>query len=183
MKKTTCICFLLLVCMLFTVGCGQQNTPTDAPDGCLRAANDAVDFTFCYADTWQLDRNDGMIGIKLNVASGSAVAYASISAQAYTLADKSVGANDYWDTTKEDLTSLYGDKLTVTKEKEELKLDGVPANRNVYTIEISETVYEFEQVICIRYGTVYLLTYTTPKGGRDRTIDCFETVLQTFAFI
>lgn len=173
---------VLTACLLFTAACGSKQ-PTDAPEGCLRAGNDAVDFTFCYTDTWQLDRNDGMIGIKYNIAQSGTIAYASISAQAYTLSDSSLLANQYWDSYRDDLKEIYGDSVTISSEKEETQLGGVIANRNRYAVVYSDVTYRFEQVICIRKGAVYLLTFTTPEPGYETAISCFETAIETFAFL
>lgn len=173
---------LLLLGALALCACSKKE-PGDIPDGCLRAGNDAVDYTFCYAEDWQLDRNDGMIAIKRNVGGTSSLAYASISVQGFTLADSSLGANNYWDQYRADLSDLYGDRIEFLSEKVETRLGGVIANRNRYTLSLSDVTYTFEQVLCVRNGVVYILTFTAPEGGYDSTIPCFETVLSTFDFI
>lgn len=182
MKKTFFLC--LICCFLLSVllcACSKEASG-DVPEGCLRAGNDAVDYTFCYADNWELDRNDGMIAIKRNVGGNKSLAYASISAQVFTLADSNAGANNYWDQYRADLVDLYGDRIEFTSEKEETRLGGVIANRNRYTLALSDTTYTFEQVLCVRNGAVYILTFTAPEGGYDSAIPCFETVLSTFDF-
>ena len=107
MKRTTLLLMLLCLCMVLTA-CGETETPTDAPEGCLRAGNEATDFTFCYPNTWQLDRNDGMIAVKTNVGSSGTKAYASVSVMAFTLEDSGQGAANFWDKHKTDLTDTYG---------------------------------------------------------------------------
>ncbi len=174
--------FPLLLCLLLFTSCNKE-TESDLPEGCLRAGNEAVDYTFCYEDTWELDRNDGMIAVKYNVGSGGTLAYASISAQAFELQDSNTAANDYWEQYRQDLEDLYGDHIQFTSEKEESSLGGVVANRNRYTLTLTDTTYSFEQIICIRNGTVYLLTFTVPEAGYSAAIECFETVISTFSFL
>lgn len=176
-----CLSLLLLASLLLCACSGKENNG-DAPEGCVRMENEAVDYTFCYDETWELDRSDGMVGIKYNVAGGSSIAYASISVMSFTLSDSSAGANNYWDTYRADLVDLYGERIAFETEKAECTLNSIPANRNHYTLQLSDSTYTYEQVICIRYGVVYLITLTAPEGGYESTIDCFNTVIETFAF-
>lgn len=183
MKRTFLFRVLpLLLGVLFLCACSKKTDDDGVPEGCLRAGNDAVDYTFCYAEDWELDRNDGMIAIKRNVAGGASIAYASISVQVFTLSDSGMGANNYWEQYREDLEELYGDRINFTSEKEECRLGGVIANRNTYTLAFSDTVYSFEQVLCVRNGAVYILTLTAPETGFDTAHPCFDTVISTFAF-
>lgn len=176
-----CLPLLLLLSLLFCA-CAKEEATGDVPDGCLRAENEAVDYTFCYADDWELDRNDGMIGIKHNVGGSATLAYASISVMSFTLADSSAGANNYWEQYRADLEDLYGERIAFESEKMECTLGGVPANRNHYTLQLTDMTYTYEQVVCVRAGAVYLITLTAPEGGFDSSIDCFDTVISTFAF-
>lgn len=176
-----CLPLLLLAALLLCACSGGENSG-DAPEGCLRMENDAVDYTFCYNEAWETDRSDGMVGIKYNVAGDSSLAYASISVMSFTLANSNMGANNYWDDYRADLVDLYGERIAFETEKEACELDGVPASRNRYTLLLSDVTYTYEQVICIRYGVVYLVTLTSPEGSYENTIGCFETVIGTFEF-
>ena len=173
---------LLLLASLLLCACSKEENNGNAPEGCVRMENEAVDYTFCYDESWELDRSDGMVGIKYNVAGGSAIAYASISVMSFTLSDSDAGANNYWDTYRADLVDLYGDRISFESEKDACELDKTPANRNHYTLQLSDKTYTYEQVICVRYGVVYLITLTTPEGSYESTVDCFNTVIETFAF-
>ncbi len=172
-----CLCAVLSAC-----GDATATESIDVPDGCVRTENDTVDYSFCYLSAWELDRNDGMIGIKCNIAERGTIAYASISTMAFTLEDSSMLANAYWDSYREDLTEMYGDKLNILSEKAETSLGGVVANRNRYTVALSDVTYSFDQVICIRNGVVYLVTLTAPELGYETAVPCMETVISTFAF-
>ena len=173
--------FPLLAALLFCA-CSSERAEGDAPEGC--ALFDGEDCSFYYAEEWEIDRDDGMTGIKHNIAGDKAFAYASVSVMAFTLSDSNQGANNYWDDYRADLTDVYGDRIQFTSEKEETELGGVPACRNRYTLQLSEDdlPYRFEQTVCVRYGTAFLVTFTVPEDGYDDTVGCYETVLSTFAF-
>ena len=176
---------ILLACLCFALcACGEagDTVSSDVPDGCVRTENEAVDYSFCYLSAWELDRNDGMIGIKYNIAERGAIAYASISTMAFTLEDSSMLAHAYWDSYRADLTELYGDKLNVLSEKAETKLGNVVANRNRYTVALSDVTYTYDQIVCVRNGVVYLVTLTVPETGYETAVPCLETVMSTFAF-
>lgn len=174
---------ILLCASLLLSACNNEEEPSDVPEGCLRAENEAVDYTFCYPDTWTVDRNDGMISIKYNVGKQGTIANASVSVSAFTMENSDMLANAYWDTYKADLIDLYTEeKLNFVSEKVPTKLGGVAANRNRYDLTLSDMTYTFEQVICVRYGVVYLVTYTVPAVSYDTAADGFEKVIETFAF-
>lgn len=182
MKKTFLILFLCL-CTILVTGCNNNATEDDTlPEGCLRAENDATDFNFCYPNTWTVDRNDGMISIKTNVGSGGTLAYATISVQAFTMEDTTQSAGNFWDAHKADLEDLYGDKLTIEKEKEEAELAGNIAARAKYTIKLTDMTYQFEQIICVRYGVAYMITLTAPEGTYETAAPGLETVMTYFVF-
>lgn len=182
MKKYRYAALLLtvLLCLALLSSCsGKEQDPLE---GCLRAENEAVDYTFCYPDDWEPDRNDGMIAVKYNVGERGAIAYASVSVQAFELERKDTGANAYWEDYRKQLEDVYGEKLVFSSEKEQTALGGVVANRNRYTLKLSDVTYAFEQVICVRNGTVYLVTLTVPEQRKDAVAEAFETILGSFAF-
>ncbi len=181
MKKTLLLLFLC-ACMILMVSCNKAPKDETLPEGCLRAENDATDFNFCYPNTWVIDRNDGMISIKTNVGKSGTLAYASISVQAFTMEDSTMSAGNFWDTHKADLEDLYGDKLTIEVEKEETKLAGDIAARAKYSIKLSDMTYDFEQIICVRYGVAYMITLTAPEGTYETAAPGLETVMTYFVF-
>lgn len=172
---------LLLTATLFS--CQFSTEPTNVPEGCAEAASEAVDFAFYYKDTWTLDRSDGMLAVKYNVGNNLSRQYATVSAQAFSLQDSETGANDYWDRNKTDLLAAYGSLITFQSEKLETSLGGVVANRNRYTVVMNETAFLFEQVICVRYGNVYLVTLCVPENDYQTVVDGFDTVLSSFRFL
>lgn len=181
MKKTLLLLFLC-VCTVLMAGCNNAPQDDTLPEGCLRAENEATDFNFCYPNTWVIDHNDGMLSIKTNVGKGGTLAYASISVQAFTMEDSTMSVGNFWDSHKADLEDLYGDKLVIEKEKEETKLADNIAARARYSIKLTDMTYEFEQIICVRYGVAYMITLTAPEGTYDTVAPDLETVMTYFVF-
>lgn len=181
MKRTTLLLLMLCFCVLLSA-CGESQPATDAPEGCLRADGEATDFNFCYPNTWELDRNDGMISVKTNVGQSGVKAYASVSVMAFTLEDTTQGAFNYWDDYKADLKDTYGDKISFAEEKKAVKLYKDDACLCRYSIKLSDVTYLYEQVICVRYGQVYILTLTTPDGTMGQVSDGWKTIQDTFVF-
>ena len=173
---------LILPVLLAAAGC-QIALPSSVPEGCKEASSEALDFAFYFKDTWELDRADGMLSIKYNVGNNVSKQYATVSAQAFSLQDSEMGANDYWDSYKGDMQSAYGSMITFQNEKLETTLGGVVANRSRYTIVMEEIPFLFEQVICVRYGNVYLVTLTVPESRYQDVVDGFDTVLTHFRFL
>ncbi len=174
---------IFIILLASASACRTSTEPSSAPEGCLEAKNDAVDFAFYYKDTWTLDRSDGMLAVKYNVGNSLTKQYATVSAQAFSLADSSQGANDYWEQNKKDLQSAYGNLITFQVEKLETKLGGVVANRNRYTIVMSEVPFLFEQVLCVRYGNVYIVTLCVPESKYQSVVEGFDTVVSSFRFL
>ena len=174
---------LLLLTVLATAAACRTALPTDVPQGYKEAASEALDFAFYFKDTWELDRTDGMLSIKYNVGNNVSKQYATVSAQAFSLQDSEMGANDYWDSYKGQMQSAYGSMITFQNEKLETSLGGVVANRNRYTIVMEEIPFLFEQVICVRYGNVYLVTLTAPESRYQDVVDGFDAVITHFRFL
>lgn len=175
-----CLAGCLLLSLL--TAC-QVALPTNAPEGCLEASSEALDFMFYFKDTWTLDRSDGMLSVKYNVGNSLSKQYATVSAQAFNLSDSNQGANEYWDSYKTQMQNAYGEMISFQTEKLETSLGGVIANRNRYAIVMDGVSYLFDQVICIRYGNVYLVTLTVPEDQYQAVVDGFDTVLTHFRFL
>ena len=180
--KRTLLILLLCLCTVLCASCNNTPENTALPEGCLLAENEATDFQFCYPNTWVIDRNDGMISIKTNVGKSGTLAYASISVQAFTMEDSTMSAGNFWDKHKADLEDFYGDKLVLEVEKEETELAGNIAARSKYSIKLSDVTYDFEQIICVRYGVAYMITFTAPEGTYKTAAPGLETVMTYFVF-
>ena len=70
----------------------------------------------------------------------------------------------------------------IEKEKEETKLADNVAARAKYSIKLSDMTYDFEQIICVRYGVAYMITLTAPEGTYETAAPGLETVMTYFVF-
>lgn len=182
MKKTVSLLLVLLIAVSLLCACGNESDTPGVPDGCERIESAALDFRFCYPKKWSPDRTDGMLSVRYNVGTALHASYASISAMAFSLSDLSMGANNYWDSYRKQLETNFPG-IEFLKEKEEITLGGVIANRNRTKYVQDDIEICFETVVCIRAGYVYLVTLTTPERNYGDTLAGFETVISTFEFV
>ena len=123
-----------------------------------------------------------MIAIK-PAPSSTGIVNTSISVSAYELAseDSAMGVNEYWDRYKGTLETTFGE-FELTKESE-LTVDGIPAARKEYKGKLTDSVYKFVQVFCIRNGTVYQITFTASEEDYDSYVSAVDTVTAKLAII
>ncbi|MEG2004286.1 MAG: hypothetical protein RR057_06770 [Clostridia bacterium] len=174
---------LLALMLLFTFFSCNNSDDSNIPSDILLAQNDAVDYVFFYPNTWELDRNDGMIVIKpISLKTGIASA-STLSVTAFSLAsDKiSYGVNEEWAEYESELKKAFP-SYTFKKSNDDIKLGGVVASQKEYTIVIAEQTYRFAQIICIRNAYVYQMTFCAIDTEYDANIKVVETVLQYFKF-
>lgn len=162
--------------------CSEQNTDLNQPANTLKAENKAVDYYFYYPDDWQLDRNDGMISIKYNTSQSSKVeSYASISVTTFNLPDQNQSVKEYWEKVYQPNLETTFQNFQIFDDKE-ITLDNVVASRKGYSASLNNVSYKFVSVICIRYGYVYLITFTAHESDYDKTIGALDTVISNFHF-
>ncbi|GEM_PF-547432 len=187
MKKILAAILALLALTL--TSCGNTGAQTDAPDGYALFANDAVDYTFCYPTDWEVDYQTGISSIQKNTASSSVYAsYARVSVMAFDASTD--GAKAYWASYKKDIAATYGNYEDLGES--EIKLDDAAALRVKYKASLTPnpedesaekpTVYTFEQVICVRNGSVYIITFSATAEDYEDCLAGFEAVLQYFSF-
>lgn len=179
MKKF--LLMLLSAALLLLPACAKEENGESIPKDMKRAGNDAVDYYFYYPKDWMADRNDGMISIRYNTSLSNKVEkYASISVTSFTLKDPKQVVNEYWKENEPKIKALYENYEFL--HSTEIELDEVPAAKQEYTGELDGNKYNFVQVICIRNGVVYLITYTASEEDYESTISCMETVIANFHF-
>ncbi len=183
---------LILTCLLLAVSlCScKDNGETVAEPGTelagRGAGNEAVYYTFTYPEEWELARDDGVIEIQYDCDESEMTAkYATISVLSFGLSDTEQGAKAYWESHEKELQSLYTDyKFLDTEEyNEEGKLlDDSPALKVKYSGKINEISYMNEQIICCRYGSVYLITLVVPEEHYDKVSGSLNAIKENFDF-
>lgn len=183
MKKT--LLLLLSLALLFALASCGSSSGESVEDGKsvagYDAGNKAVDYSFVYPDTWQISENTGVVAIRRDCDDSDATArYASISVMAFTLEDSDQGAKQYWESYQKDIEKTCSDFKILNED--EITLGNTVALRAKYTGSLTETVYTFNQVVCIRNGSVYLVTLTAVESDYETVFPDFETVCSGFSF-
>ncbi len=173
MKKTIKIAALLACSCLILSSCGNKQSV--ATGGFSVTENQFVDYTFEYPEDWKLIRNDGMIAIKPDNDN------VSLSCTIFEPDNPSMLVNEYWDGYFKTYKETFGDKVEVVSE-EETVLHDVPAKDITYTSEIVGESYTFNQVVAIRNGTVYTLTYTAKPDDFDTYKSALTHAVTSFRF-
>ncbi|MBE6683628.1 MAG: hypothetical protein E7595_05695 [Ruminococcaceae bacterium] len=184
--------FLLIalsaIMLLSLCACGSDEYVTaDGMKAAGRAAgNDAVYYNFSYPEEWSIIRNDGVIEIQYDCdESATKATHANIAVLCFTLKDSEQTAKQYWAQYEEEVQGIYTDyKLLDTKEySEEGKLlDDAPAIKVKYEGKLNGNAYTCEQILCCRYGTVYIITLTVPSDCADKVADTMTVIKDSFEF-
>ncbi len=150
------------------------------------AGNEAVQYSFGYPEEWEICRNDGVIELQYDcIESEMTAMYATISILSFDLSDANQTANSYWEQHEKEVQSIYTDyKYLDTEEynEEGKMLDDSPALKVKYSGKINDRAYVNEQVICCRYGSVYLITLVVPEEYSDKVVGALDAVINNFKF-
>lgn len=208
MKKITAL--LVIICILVLTSCGGNDDNTTAPEGALKFENDVVDYTFCYPATWRISSETGISSVEYTSASGhtAKVSVMAFETDAQSVNDywnsykKDIsktfsnftligpnGESITGDASSTETSEHMTESATTADESRdidgtELMLDGVVALKVSYTASYgaSENVYRFDQVICLRNGTVYLVTFSALNNDYAAYVSGFDTVVNYFHF-
>lgn len=151
------------------------------------AGNKAVQFDFTYPEQWVLVRNDGVIELQYDCDESAATArYATVTVLTFTLADSSKTAKSYWADHEAEIKGIYSDyKLLDTEEYTEAEnyLGDSPAIKVKYQGAVNGTTYVNEQIICCRYGEVFLITLVVPEEFAEKTNGVMASIKENFKFV
>lgn len=202
MLKKIFAALTVLVMLLALCACGDNvGDDTSVPEGCLLFQNDAADYTFIYSNDWTVDYQTGISSLQKNTANSSVAAtYARISVMAFD-GGNCESAREYWEAYKSEIKANYGSFAVDEDSKEtddsgkitegiEIKLDDAAALRVKYTADLNRSddtsaehiAYTFEQVICLRNGSMYIITFSARGDDYDTCLAGFEQVINSFEF-
>lgn len=168
----------------------------DSGEPGILAENKAVDFYFYYPENWILDKNAAMISIYVNdpeVLAMDTTAPDSgdniptmikpnLSAWAVGLPNgmyKTV--EEYWENL---VVPSRGEifKDIVNEPAEGLTVDGIPAQKYIYTFSSAGVKYKIAEVVFFKGRQVYTLTYTSAEDRFDKYSAVLDTAAETFKF-
>lgn len=165
-----------MLCMAL-VSCNQEGIAV--PTGMQLASDpEILDFHLFVPEGWTVDMRTGTTTAYYSTNDPS-----NISATMLQLAE--INEEDpygaYFESFKDQFTDVFGEPANI--ETANLLLDGHEAQQYVYTATFGGIEYKFWQVVCIRQGRVYTITYSSTAGNYETHAADMQNVLEYFQFI
>ncbi len=171
MKKI--ISLLIVTAALLTVLTSCNSAP--APDGFKLASEDIADYYFYVPTNWKIDTQTGVTSAHYSDTDPT-----NISVAIYASVADVENSKDYYNETRNSITSLFG---VINEELEaDTTLGGSPAYKIVYTTKINNVNYRIMQIYCLRGEMVYVVTYTATEDKYEEHYDKVELMLSHFAY-
>jgi len=175
--KRNFLLLLLILAMSVSILASCESDPGDLPEGMAMATNDAVDYYFYYPQGWTLDKNEGMISAYFSEQDPSSLSVAAFTAPNDFESLEKYVTEDY----KEYFVKNFSD-MKFAEEALEMTLNGIPAYRCQFTSQIAGNTYKFMQVLSVKGGYVYIITYTSTEANYASHFADVEKAVGYFAF-
>lgn len=143
-----------LLAVLFAVSfsaCAAD--PAGAPAGMALASPDFADYRLYVPDSWIVTQSGGAVSAYVSETDPTNVSVMSWEMPYY---DSTV--DDWWQGYMEEFTTVFTD--FTLESAESTVLDGVSAQKYVYTGTLGANTYRYTQYAAVRAGVVYLITCT-----------------------
>ena len=162
-------------CALILSGCAKSDTQT--PSGMKLFSGENVDYTAYVPENWTVDMSTGTLSAYV-----SSVDASSVTITAMVMEDPKMTLDQYWESYKSDFESTFDDMEYEGDAPTAITLDGLAANKYVYTANVTGIQYKFMQVTCINAGKVYVITYTSTPEKYDGNISDVDNIIANFSF-
>lgn len=153
---TRLVALFLIAAFAISVFTSCESDPGDLPEGLERVTNDAVDYYFYYPAGWTVDKNEGIISAYASMQDPS-----SISITAFTAPKDFESLEKYFTEDYEKYFTQNFSNINFTERSLETKIAEYPAYRCQFTSDIAGNSYKFMQILCVRGGYIYVVTYTS----------------------
>lgn len=177
MKKVLSV---LIVCILLcTVFVSCKKDEIDMPPYTQLASDPSiVDFYLFVPDNWTVEMSTGtaMAYVSVNDPTNISATLAQL-----TSADKEDPIGTYFASFSKQFSDAFGEPQNL--ETANLLLDGQNARQYIYTATFGGIEYKFWQVICIRQGRVYTVTYSSTTDNFEKHAADMQEALGNFRFI
>lgn len=204
--KTRIFAFILVLASLLAF-CGCSQKDAWVPAGMKLASTDAVDYTVYMPESWTVDVSTGIISAYVSNTDRS-----NVTVTAFNLSDDDakLTLDEYWAKYEADLRLTFPDmkylaekdeaETTETTENAETEaaadtteaahpgyptstvIDNTAANKYFYTATVTGIGYQFMQVVIIRGGVAYIITYTSTPELFDTHIEEIDKITDNFKF-
>jgi len=196
---------LLLVCLsLILSACSDPNAGW-VPAGMKLASTEAVDYTMYVPESWTVDVSTGIVSAYVSVSDRS-----NVTMTAFNLGsdDLYISLDEYWERYQGDLIATFPDicyteaevisPAETTADGETIPaetaapehpgypistvMDNTAANKYYYTATVTGVTYKFMQLVSIRAGIAYVMTYTSTPDMFDEHIEEIDKIIEYFKF-
>ena len=171
--KKGVIALLLLLCALLLLSACSRGEE-GAPSGMKLASGEAVDYLFYVPEAWTVTNATGVTSAYYSTRQRT-----NVSLAAYSLEGK-MDAEEYWFTYADAFKETFKDFEVL--ENTDCTLGGVIGKKYTYQGKFMEAPFQFMQIIVIRSGTVYTLTYTAAQSEFDACSEDFNAMVENFRF-
>ena len=175
-----CAAVLAAGCLSVFTGCSSGGDSWH-PAGMKLASSEDADYKMWVPEGWTVDMSTGVTSA---YAGGGDYSNVSVTAQNLSGEQNYLTPAEYWETYKADLETTFPDIAydEDTAEGISLLLGENAAMKYSYTATVPGTEFHFISVVCIRSGTVYLITYTAQPAIYEKHLEEVQSILDNFTF-
>lgn len=176
-----CAAAAAAVCLSGFTGC-SSGSDSWHPAGMKLASSEDADYKMWVPESWTVDMSTGITSAYAGSGDYSNV---SVTAQNLSGEQNYLTPSEYWEIYKTDLEATFPN-IAYDEDTEggiSLLLDENAAMKYSYTATVTGTEFHFISVVCIRSGTVYLITYTAQPAIYENHLEEVQNILDNFSFI
>lgn len=199
MKKIICTVFALILCVSALASCSKADE--FVPAGFKLASDKKADYSLYVPEGWTVDMSTGVTTAYVSKEDRSNVSFMGFELSDAIInietpdaeggedeAESSDNGNEvpdintideYWAYYSSEFEKTFSD-MTYEAEGENMLLSKIAAKKYVYTATVTGSEYKFMQIVAIKDGTVYILTYTARANVFDKHL---EDVLDIAGYI
>lgn len=176
MKKILALCLVSVLLCMTLVSCSQESIAV--PTGMQLASDpEIMDFHLFVPTGWTVDMRTGTTTAYFSKNDPSNISATMLQPDKINQDDP---YGSYFESFKDQFTDVFGSPENI--ETANLLLDGHTAQQYVYTATFGGIEYKFWQVVCIRQGRVYTITYSSTTDNYEKHAADMQNTLEYFQF-
>ncbi len=177
LKKIIIGLFALILC-LCAVSCGDKDDYV--PAGFKRASDENADYILYVPDSWDVDMTTGVTTAKVSETDSSNISFigfelddaiVNVETQAGTAEGDEAKADTldrFWEYYSAEFSKTFSDMAYDEGENgANMIVSKQAAKRYTYSATVTGVEYKFMQIVVIKDGSVFILTYTAQKDVFD----------------
>lgn len=182
MKKTVSVVLLLVMAISIFTSCANSDSANGVPDGYQLISGNGLDYQFYVPQSWKADQTNGVSAAYVSDSDRSNVSFMEFDISDAKIQFSEGGKNDeklnaVWNYYDDLFNKTFADMKYETKGENTL-MGGVAAKKYVYTATVTDIKLKYMQVMAVKEGTVYLMTYTASEGNYDAHIEEVTGILK-----